>query len=149
MELLRRRGLPVVRRSERPGAVVSGAVIVVDTVGELASIYSVGDVVFVGGSLVPHGGHNLLEPAMRGKPVLFGPHTENFRESAAVLTASGGGIVVRDRVELDAALARLFAEPRARAAVGAKALEAVRPRPGAVRDTLELIHRFLMNHSTP
>ena len=59
--------------------------IVLDTVGELASLYSVGVAAFVGGSLVAAGGHNVLEPALRGKPVLFGPHTENFRESAALL----------------------------------------------------------------
>ena len=149
VELVKRHGLPVVRRSELSGAAVSGAVIVVDTLGELASIYSVGDVVFVGGSLAPHGGHNVLEPAMHGKPVLFGPHTQNFRESAGMLTARGGGIVVRDRNELEAVLARLLADPKARAAVGTAAREAVRSRPGAVRETLELIRRFLLHDAQP
>ena len=58
--------------------------------GERASIYSAGVAAFVGGSLVPAGGHNVLEPALQGKPVLFGPHTENFRESATLRAASGG-----------------------------------------------------------
>ena len=90
VELVRRRGLGVVRRSELPRDRRADTVIVVDTVGELASMYSVSDVVFVGGSLVPGGGHNLLEPALRRKPVLFGPHTANFRESAALLLGEIG-----------------------------------------------------------
>jgi len=148
VELIRRRGLPVRLRSEppeadRPGA-RDGAVIVVDTVGELASIYSVGVAAFVGGSLVPVGGHNVLEPALRGKPVLFGPHTENFRESTALLEASGGGLLVRDDAELASALGRLFDDRRACAALGAAARQAAASREGATRRTLELIERFLL-----
>jgi len=75
---------------------------------------------------VAAGGHNLLEPALRGKPVLFGPHTENFRESAALLGASGGGLLVRDGAELASALIRVFTDPDAGAALGASA---ARPRP--------------------
>jgi 3-deoxy-D-manno-octulosonic-acid transferase len=151
VELIRRRGLPVRRRSELPepdragGPTTSdGALIVIDTVGELASIYSAGVAAFVGGSLVPAGGHNVLEPALRGKPVLFGPHTENFRESAALLGASGGGLLVRDDVELASALTRLFSDRDACAALGAAARGAATSREGAVRRTLELIERFLL-----
>jgi 3-deoxy-D-manno-octulosonic-acid transferase len=141
--LVRRHGLPAVRRSELPQGAEPGAVIVVDTVGELASMYAAGDVAFVGGSLVPHGGHNVLEPAMRRRPVLFGPHTENFREAAALLTGSGGGLVVRDATELAAAVLRLLADPTIRAAGGAAAHEAAVSRSGAVRETLALIQRML------
>jgi len=151
VELIRRRGLPVQRRSElrepdRAGGPTTsdGALIVIDTVGELASIYSVGVAAFVGGSLVPAGGHNVLEPALRGKPVLFGPHTENFRESAALLGASGGGLLVRDDAELASALTRLFSDRDACAALGAAARGAATSREGAVRRTLELIERFLL-----
>ena len=70
--------------------------VILDTVGELAALYALAEVVFVGGSLVPIGGHNVLEPAMRGKPVLVGPHTSNFREGAELLQRSGGGLVVKD-----------------------------------------------------
>ena len=148
--LIRRRGLAVVRRSELPEPEESGrpahdgALIVIDTVGKLASIYSVGVAAFVGGSLVPAGGHNVLEPALRGKPVLFGPHTENFRESAALLGASGGGLLVRDEAELASALTRLFTDRDACAALGAAARRAALSREGAVRRTLELIERFLL-----
>jgi 3-deoxy-D-manno-octulosonic-acid transferase len=144
VELIRRRGFEAVRRSELPQAHRAGALIVVDTVGELAAIYSVGVVAFVGGSLVPLGGHNVLEPALRGKPVLFGPHTENFRESAGLLRASGGGLVVRDQAELVSTLVRLIRDPRLCAAIGAAARGAAGSRNGAVRETLELIQRFLL-----
>ena len=151
VESIRRRGWPVLRRSELPEPdraertpASDGALIVIDTVGELASIYSVGVAAFVGGSLVPAGGHNVLEPALRGKPVLFGPHTENFRESAALLGASGGGLLVRDDAELASALTRLFTDRDACAALGAAALRAAASREGAVRRTLELIERFLL-----
>jgi 3-deoxy-D-manno-octulosonic-acid transferase len=134
----------VVRRSELPRSGWDGAVIVVDTVGELASIYSVGLAAFVGGSLVPSGGHNVLEPALRGKPVLFGPHTENFRESAALLGSSGGGLLIRDAAELAASLIRLFTDRQAATAIGAAARDAAASREGAARRTLELIERFLL-----
>jgi 3-deoxy-D-manno-octulosonic-acid transferase len=149
VELVRRRGLDVVRRSELPRERRPDTVIVVDTVGELASIYSVGDVVFVGGSLVPSGGHNVLEPALRRRPVLFGPHTVNFRESTALLLASGGGLLVRDAAELGVELARLFADTDLRTALGCAAREAAVSRPGAVRETLDLIGRFLLAPATP
>src|SRR5262249_61899938 len=83
LSLIARRGWPSVRRSELPAAATATAapvppVVVLDTVGELAMVYSVADVVFVGGSLVPMGGHNVLEAAQRPKPLLIGPHTANF-----------------------------------------------------------------------
>src|SRR5207245_10344690 len=98
--LLERRGWPSVRRGELPAAVTNTAgpvppVVILDTVGELAMLYSVADVVFVGGSLVPMGGHNVLEAAQRRKPVLIGPHTTNFRESAGLLESAGAAIDVR------------------------------------------------------
>jgi 3-deoxy-D-manno-octulosonic-acid transferase len=144
VELIRRRDLPVVRRSELPEHRHPAAVIVVDTVGELAAIYAVGLAAFVGGSLVTVGGHNVLEPALRGMPVLFGPHTENFRESAGLLRASGGGLVVSDAAELATALIRLFTDRALATALGRRARDAALSRDGAVHRTLELIERFLL-----
>ena len=86
--LVRDRGLRAVRRTAFGAAEDGEAVIILDTVGELAGLYGLADVVFVGGSLVPTGGHNMLEPAQRRKPVLFGPHTSNFRESAELLRSA-------------------------------------------------------------
>jgi len=143
LALVQARGWPVVRRSELPRPRDQSAVVVLDTIGELAALYAVADVVFVGGSLVPSGGHNMLEAALRRKPVLFGPHTTNFREAAALLESAGAGLVVRDADELGRALAGLLADPERRAALGEAGREAVLSRQGAVRSTLDLVGRFL------
>ena len=86
------------RRSELPiDAEPRADVVVLDTIGELATIYQLATVVFVGGSLVPTGGHNILEPAVFGRPIVFGPHMENFAEIAAAFVANGAGVQVRRR----------------------------------------------------
>ncbi|MGH7323303.1 MAG: 3-deoxy-D-manno-octulosonic acid transferase [Candidatus Rokuibacteriota bacterium] len=149
LSLLAGHGWPAVRRSELPRQRPGEAVIVLDTVGELAQLYAVADVVFMGGSLVAVGGHNMLEAALRGKPVLFGPHTANFREAAALLADSGGGIMVRDAAELAGELRRLLADPELRAKMGALAYEAVTSQHGAVRATMDLVARFLAPGGTP
>ena len=141
--LLKSRGVAAVRRSDLPARKSAGAVIVLDTVGELAQLYSIADVVFVGGSLTPLGGHNMLEPALRGKPVLFGPHTHNFREAASLLVDSGGGRVVQDASELGTELKRLLSSPVLRTRLGAAGRAAVVARHGAVQATLDLIAQYL------
>ena len=145
LDLVGRAGWPAVRRSELPrerrGA-GAAPIIVLDTVGELAPLYSLADVVFVGGSLVPVGGHNVLEPAIRRKPVLVGPHTENFREAAALLEGAGAAVVVRDGAGLGRALSRLLGDPALAATLGEAGWEAVASRHGAVRETLELVARL-------
>jgi 3-deoxy-D-manno-octulosonic-acid transferase len=141
--ILKSRGLAAVRRSDLPARRSPGAVIVLDTVGELAQLYALADVVFVGGSLVPLGGHNMLEPAFRGKPVLFGPHTSNFREAAGVLVESGGGVVVSDATALGSELLRLLADGDLRVRRGGAGRDAVALRHGAVRATLDLVAQYL------
>src|SRR5207244_2480060 len=131
------RGWPAVRRSELGRVREPRAVSVLDTVGELATLYAVADVVFVGGSLVPFGGHNMLEPALRRKPVLMGPHTQNFRESAALLESVGAAWIVRDGGELGRELTRLLADAGLRAKTGEAGYGAVASRHGPVRETLE------------
>jgi len=147
--LIERRGFASVRRSELPGAVRGPAgpvspVVTLDTVGELAMLYAIADVVFVGGSLVPMGGHNVLEAAQRRKPVLIGPHTTNFRESAGLLEAAGAAIVVRDANELARELRRLLADSDLRLKLGDAGYEAVASQHGAVRETLDLVGRYLV-----
>jgi 3-deoxy-D-manno-octulosonic-acid transferase len=150
MKLIGSAGFAGVRRSEMPsGRGAATPIIVLDTVGELAQLYTIADVVFVGGSLIPLGGHNVLEPALRGKPVLFGPHTANFREAAAVLLDGGGGVVVQDTAELAGELQRLLADPALRAQRGAAAREAAASRHGASGTTLELVARYLYPDTTP
>jgi 3-deoxy-D-manno-octulosonic-acid transferase len=144
LDLVAARGWAAVRRSGLPREGQEGAVIVLDTVGELAQLYALADVVFVGGSLVAVGGHNMLEPALRGKPVLFGPYTMNFREPARLLAERGGARVVPDARALAAELCGLLADRERRERMGALALEAASSRHGAVEATLELVQRFLL-----
>ena len=102
-------------------------VLVGDTLGELLFLYALADLAFVGGSLIPNGGHNLLEPAALGKPLLAGPHLFNFLEIAAQLREAGDLLEVADAGQLHAALSLLFADPaeaRRRAEAGLGVLRA-------------------------
>ncbi len=141
--LVRARGWRAVRRSELAEPLAPDTIMVLDTVGELGGLYAVADVVFVGGSLVPKGGHNILEPARLGKPVLFGPHTSNFREPAALLANLGGGVIVEDGAALGVRLTALLASADERARIGAAARRAAASRHGAVRQTLDLLAGLL------
>ena len=138
-ELIRARGLVAARRSRLPADAAPGAVVILDTVGELAALYALAEIVFVGGSLVPIGGHNVLEPAMRGKPVLVGPHMSNFREGAELLQRSGGGLVVKDGPELERELVRLLEDCELARRMGDAARAAFAGRQGAVNATLDLV----------
>jgi 3-deoxy-D-manno-octulosonic-acid transferase len=140
--LIQSRGLAVVRRSRvSPGSTPD--VILVDTMGELASLYAVADVIFVGGSLVPVGGHNVVEPALHAKSVVFGPHMTNFREAAALLLRADAAIQVGNESELATALGRLLGDPTAREALGRAAWNAVRAHQGACVRTVAAIERVL------
>jgi 3-deoxy-D-manno-octulosonic-acid transferase len=145
LALVSARGYRGVERSRLPAERnrFTQDVIVVDTVGELAQMYALGEVVFIGGSLVPRGGHNVLEPALRRKPVLMGPHTDNFREAASLLTASGGAVVVHDAAAMGLELRRLLADPALAARRGEAGFAAVASHHGAVRQTLDLVARAL------
>ena len=138
--LIRSRGWTALRRSELPQRAAAPTtrfpIIVLDTVGELGQLYAVADVVFVGGSLV-------LEAAACGKPLLTGPHTENFRDAAELLTSCGAARTVVDAPALGAALVALLGEPALRERRGAAGRAAVASRHGAVRETLDLAARFL------
>ena len=142
--LVRARGLEPLRRTSLPHPRARSAVLLLDTVGELAQFYRIAHVVYVGGSLVPNGGHNMLEPALRGKPVLFGPHTTNFRESAELLLAAGGAEVVADGAALEAATAGLLADGARARGMGERGRAAVQARQGGVQATLALVERFLL-----
>jgi 3-deoxy-D-manno-octulosonic-acid transferase len=141
--LLGARGLRAVRRSQLPGDRREREVILLDSVGELAQCYRVAEVVFVGGSLVPVGGHNMLEPALRRKPVVFGPHTANFRESADRLRAAGGALIVQDAQGLEEAVLKLFGDRDLGVAMGEAAFGAVAGQQGALNATLALVERYL------
>ncbi|MBM4039757.1 MAG: 3-deoxy-D-manno-octulosonic acid transferase [Planctomycetes bacterium] len=144
-QLIRRAGLPCVRRSAlKEGARGEpGAVVLLDTMGELARVYGLATLAFVGGSLIPHGGQSTIEPSAHAKPVLFGPHTANFRDVNEQLLAHGAARRVADAAELEAALSDLLAHPEAAAAMGQKARQVVDTNRGATRRTLEALEPFL------
>src|SRR4030095_13299902 len=135
--LCRHEGLTVVRRTELPiDAVPRAAGVVLDTIGELAQLYQIATVVFVGGSLVPAGGHNILEPAWYGKPVVFGPHMQNFGASAETLRGKGAPPQPRTAGELEETMRSLIGDPVRRARVGAAARALVEANRGARDRTL-------------
>lgn len=118
-------------------------VVIVDTLGELAQLYAVADVVFIGGSLVPHGGHNLMEPAQFAKPVVTGPYTQNFQSVVELLQAAEGVRVVSTVEELAAQLRQWLAHPDRRREVGERAKAAVAAQAGATAKTIELLFQEL------
>jgi 3-deoxy-D-manno-octulosonic-acid transferase len=142
--LARRGGWHVARRSElRVDAEPRCDVVVLDTIGELAQLYQVATVVFVGGSLVDAGGHNILEPAVFGKAIVFGPHMQNFAEIARTFLDNGAAIQVRARDELETVLVDLLADPVRRASLGAAARALVEANRGARAKSLATIAQLL------
>lgn len=129
-------------RAERRAA-ARDAVLVVDTIGELETFYGLADAVFVGGSLIRKGGHNMLEPAALGKPTLFGPRTENFAEEVRLLRGAGGGIQVADGRELEREVSRLLADPQAARELGERGRRAVASARGGTEKSLELVLSLL------
>jgi 3-deoxy-D-manno-octulosonic-acid transferase len=140
--LLREARLRWARRSQAP---VPGetAAILVDTMGELARLYAAGTVVYIGGSLVPVGGHNVLEPAAHGRPVLFGPHMGNFAEMARLFLEQGAGLQVQDAAGLAAGAVRLLADPAEAARMGSAGRRIVATHRGAAQRTLALLEQVL------
>jgi 3-deoxy-D-manno-octulosonic-acid transferase len=142
--LCRQEGLLTVRRSELPiDAEPRADAVVLDTIGELAQLYQVATVVFVGGSLVSAGGHNILEPAVFGRPIVFGAHMQNFAEIAEAFLANGAAVQVKSERELDEAIVTLMDDPVRRARLGAAARALVDANRGAKDKTLAVITSLL------
>jgi 3-deoxy-D-manno-octulosonic-acid transferase len=118
-------------------------VVVLDTIGELAPLFQVATIVFVGGSLVDQGGHNILEPAVHGKPIIFGPYMQNFAEIAATFLKSQAAIQVGSGPALTDAVVRLAGDPVERARLGAAARALVEANRGAKARTLDAIFALL------
>src|SRR5688572_15239724 len=138
--LARRAGWNVARRTElRVDSEPRHDVVVLDTIGELAQLYQVATAVFVGGSLVDAGGHNILEPAVFGKPIVFGPHMQNFAEIAQAFVDNGASIQLRSPRELETVLLELLSDPVRRASLGAAARALVEANRGARARSLSAI----------
>ena len=137
VKLAEARELSVVRRSSLKQPAAEADIMVLDTMGELASIYGAADLVFIGGSLATWGGHNIIEPAAEGKPVVFGPHMSNFQEIASSFLEAAAAIQVGGREELEEVLGRLLEEEGLRADIGARARQLVEANRGAGQKTID------------
>jgi 3-deoxy-D-manno-octulosonic-acid transferase len=142
--LVRRTGLPCVRRSqaaENPAR--EGGTILVDTMGELGRLYAAASVVFIGGSLIPHGGQNILEPAAHGRPVIHGPHMANFAEMRDRFQEAGAAVQVKDAASLLRALERLLDDPAEAERMGRAGQDVVAAQRGATERTADLVDALL------
>lgn len=139
-ELCRSRGVALARRSRDETPTTETAVLLGDTMGELMRFYGAADLAFVGGSLVPIGGHNLLEPAALGTPVLSGPHLDNLREIADTLAAAQARREVANGEALGDTLIALFDDPDERRRLGAAGQAVVDDNRGALARTLDEVN---------
>jgi len=142
-------GIGYARRSSLGGGTASGApvhVLLLDSIGELSGLFAAADVVFMGGTLAGRGGHNILEPAFFGKPVIMGPHMENFAEIAAEFTAAEACVRIQAPAELSSAVARLLDDSQRARAMGARALACASRRHGA---TVKSIDALRTNYRVP
>ena len=135
------------RRSQwKPDQPIAGGVFLLDSIGELAAAYSLATISFVGGSLAERGGHNILEAAQHGVPVVVGPHTENFREMVNLFRDSGALKVV-GAAELPLVFMELLADEQQRRILGQRALETLRSRSGATERTLQFLEPLFPSRS--
>lgn len=142
-ELCKKAGMTTVRRSSAVAPTAETAVLLGDSMGELLFLYALADVAMVGGSLVPNGGHNLLEPAALGKPVLAGPHLFNFLEIAAQLREAGALLEVADTAQLAQQVAALWHDPQAAERMRAAGLAVLKRNQGALGRLLDGLARLL------
>ena len=134
--LVRQMGIALHRRSRWQGEPLAGGVFLVDSIGELAALYALADVAFVGGSLVPRGGHNIIEPAQHGVAIVTGNHTENFRDIVG-LFHSRDAVRIVGLAELPLTLMHLLENDQERHALGRRAQETIQSQMGATSRTLE------------
>jgi 3-deoxy-D-manno-octulosonic-acid transferase len=140
--LLQQSSVPFHRRTQWNGETLAGGILLVDSIGELSSLYALADVAFVGGSLVPRGGHNIIEPALHGVAIVVGKHTENFRDIVALFRRRDAVRVVGTS-ELTPMLMQLLANDSERRALGQRAAETVRSQTGATARTLAALKTLL------
>jgi 3-deoxy-D-manno-octulosonic-acid transferase len=143
-ELCQQQGFATVRRSSSEAVTAQTSVLLGDTMGELLFLYALADSAFVGGSLVPNGGHNLLEPAALAKPVISGPHVFNFLEIAAMMREAGALQEVDDAQGLALAVQRLFELPRDAQKMAEAGLKVMKTNQGALQRLLDGLGRLIL-----
>jgi tetraacyldisaccharide 4'-kinase len=141
-------GVPYVRRTELPSIVADGIprVLLLNTIGELSGLFAIADVVFMGGTLARRGGHNILEPAFFGKPVIVGPHMENFREIAEQFRTADACVEIARASELAESVARMLDDPARAHGIGRRALECAESRRGASAQAVDEVSRLFRSH---
>jgi 3-deoxy-D-manno-octulosonic-acid transferase len=140
--LLDQLGIHFWRRSLWSGDPIAGGVLLLDTIGELASLYGLADIAFVGGSLVPRGGHNIIEPARHGVAIIVGNHTENFRDIVGIFQ-SHDAVRVVGPAEFPLVLMELISNPAERLALGQRAAETLESQTGATQRTFTALSKLL------
>jgi 3-deoxy-D-manno-octulosonic-acid transferase len=140
--LLEKMSIRFLRRSAWNGEALRGGVLLLDTIGELAALYALADIAFVGGSLVPRGGHNIIEPAQYGVATVVGNHTENFRDIVS-LFQSRDAVRIVGPAELPLVLMELLANDVERKALGQRAAETMRSQTGATARTADALQELL------
>ena len=138
-DMIARRGMGVVSRTDGKPCGAATQVFLGDTMGELTLFYAASDVAFVAGSLVPIGGHNLLEPAALGLPLLSGPHVFNAQDIADMFVAKGACKLVHDSAELAAAVDELLSDPETASALGEAGREILERNRGALDRLMAMI----------
>jgi 3-deoxy-D-manno-octulosonic-acid transferase len=142
LQLLEQLNIRFWQRSTWGGEAIAGGVLLVDTIGELAALYALGDIAFVGGSLVPRGGHNIIEPAQHGVPIIVGTHTENFRDIVGLFQRHDAVRVV-DASELSRGLIDLLSNEAERRALGERAAKTLKTQTGATQRTFDALKALL------
>jgi 3-deoxy-D-manno-octulosonic-acid transferase len=146
--IIQQMGIPFHLRSRWSREPLAGSVFLVDTIGELAALYGLADVAFVGGSLVPRGGHNIIEPAQYGVAVVTGNHTENFRDIVS-LFQSRDAVRIVGMAELPLVLMHLLENDAERAALGRRAQQTMQSQKGATARTLQALTALLPQTANP
>ena len=149
-QLLSQQRLPFIRRTELETdqqqlyrQLINPEIMLLNTIGELAGIFEMADVVFVGGSLVPTGGHNVLEPVYWGKPTLFGPFMDNFRDIARMFTEAGAAMQVGNATELARSVIQLLGDTTLQREIAGRAKQLLHTESGVTERVLEQIDRLL------
>jgi 3-deoxy-D-manno-octulosonic-acid transferase len=140
--LINSAGYDCQRRTKLKGQIKD--VLLLDTIGELRSFYSLCDIAFVGGSLVKVGGHNLIEPAAMRKPVIFSRYMFNFKEISEALLSGGGGIMVKDKGELYRQFDNLLSDSKLARTIGEKAFKVIEMNSGAAQKTIDAVNRIIV-----
>ena len=133
----------LLRSALAPGRGPGADVVILNTLGELGRLFGIASAVFVGGSLVPAGGHNLIEPAAFGRAIVVGPHMENFADVTREFVARGAAVQVRDAEALEETLVDLLQDGVRRSRLGEAARAVVEANRGAARRTIEVVAQLL------